>query len=332
MLISKFPVWICVLLSCGALALHAQDTPAQAAARAALQQKMDELDANPPAMTPPSAPANAPVIEVTPAGAAPVVETPAPTAAEQTPMLADPPPAVTVREATETGAVISNADVEVLKQADSAAQAKDAARKAKAAAATAEAAAETKAQAAAQANAEARKSKEAAANAQADSQTKAQAVADMQKQVEAAAQAKDTAQKTAAAAASAEADAEAKAQAAAQAAAEAQKSKEAAMQAEADAQVRAQTATQAKTQAETEAKSQTAMDAKKRAEAEKAAVSAAAVNYPGKEMGLKRIEAPDLPISASKAEKLHELLVRYKADQISAEEYHSQRAAVLAGP
>jgi hypothetical protein len=223
MLISKFPVWICALLSCGALALHAQDTPAQAAARAALQQKMDELDANPPTTTSPSAPdavTNAPVIEVTPVGAAPVVETPAPKPAEQTPMLVDPPPAVTVRETAETGASISNADVEA------------------------------------------------------------------QKQIEAAAQAKDAAQKTA--------DATAKADA--------------------------------------EAKAQAAVDAKKRAEAEKAAVSAATANYPGKEMGLKPIEAPALPISAAKAQKLDELLARYKADHISAEEYHTQRAAILAEP
>jgi hypothetical protein len=94
MLISKFPLWICALALGGALTVHAQDNPAQAAARAALQQKMNELDANPAATTPApeaapaatapvaSAPAAAPAV-VAPAAAieaAPVVETPAPAA------------------------------------------------------------------------------------------------------------------------------------------------------------------------------------------------------------------------------------------------------------
>ena len=65
MLISKFPHWICALALGGVLTAHAQDNPAQAAARAALQEKMNELDANP---------------EATPAATAPVVETPAPAA------------------------------------------------------------------------------------------------------------------------------------------------------------------------------------------------------------------------------------------------------------
>ena len=100
MLISKFPLWICALALGGALVVHAQDNPAQAAARAALQQKMNELDSNPsasvqsaytptptaPAVAPENAPAAvAPVapataIEAAPADAAPVVETPAPAA------------------------------------------------------------------------------------------------------------------------------------------------------------------------------------------------------------------------------------------------------------
>lgn len=94
MLISKFPLWICALALGGTLAVHAQDNPAQASARTALQQKMNELDANPAATTPApeaapaaSAPAAAPAvvapaaaIEAAPASAAPVVETPAPAA------------------------------------------------------------------------------------------------------------------------------------------------------------------------------------------------------------------------------------------------------------
>jgi len=55
-------------------------------------------------------------------------------------------------------------------------------------------------------------------------------------------------------------------------------------------------------------------------------------NYPGKELGLKPIVAPPLPISAAKEAQLQALLERYKADQITPEEYHSQRAAILAEP
>jgi hypothetical protein len=56
------------------------------------------------------------------------------------------------------------------------------------------------------------------------------------------------------------------------------------------------------------------------------------VNYPGKELGLKPIEAPPLPISADKEAQLQALLAKYMADQVSPEEYHKQRAAILAEP
>ncbi len=42
--------------------------------------------------------------------------------------------------------------------------------------------------------------------------------------------------------------------------------------------------------------------------------------------------APALPISASKEAQLQELTAKYKADQISPEEYQKQRAAILAQP
>jgi hypothetical protein len=53
---------------------------------------------------------------------------------------------------------------------------------------------------------------------------------------------------------------------------------------------------------------------------------------PGKEAGFAPIVAPPLPISAAKQQELDALLVQYKADQISPEEYHKQRAAILAEP
>jgi len=53
---------------------------------------------------------------------------------------------------------------------------------------------------------------------------------------------------------------------------------------------------------------------------------------PGKELGMKPIEVPALPISAAKEAQLQALLAKYKADKITPEEYHKQRAEILAGP
>jgi hypothetical protein len=55
-------------------------------------------------------------------------------------------------------------------------------------------------------------------------------------------------------------------------------------------------------------------------------------NYPGKELGLKPIQAPPLPISAAKQAQLQGLLDSYRADQITPEQYHTQRAKILAEP
>jgi colicin import membrane protein len=71
---------------------------------------------------------------------------------------------------------------------------------------------------------------------------------------------------------------------------------------------------------------------KQRADAEKAAESAASANNTGKELGLKPIAAPALPISAAKQEQLQALLAKYRADQITPAEYQAQRAEILAQP
>jgi hypothetical protein len=42
--------------------------------------------------------------------------------------------------------------------------------------------------------------------------------------------------------------------------------------------------------------------------------------------------APDLPISADKAQRLQALLQKYKADQLTPEQYHAERAKILAEP
>jgi hypothetical protein len=55
-------------------------------------------------------------------------------------------------------------------------------------------------------------------------------------------------------------------------------------------------------------------------------------NYPGKEPGLKPIQAPPPSISAAKETQLQALLERYKIDQITPEQYHTERAKILAEP
>jgi hypothetical protein len=44
------------------------------------------------------------------------------------------------------------------------------------------------------------------------------------------------------------------------------------------------------------------------------------------------MEVPPDPLSGSKAARMAELLQRYKADQITPKEYHTQRAAIIAEP
>jgi hypothetical protein len=58
----------------------------------------------------------------------------------------------------------------------------------------------------------------------------------------------------------------------------------------------------------------------------------ASVKQAGNEPGFKPIVAPPLPISMTKEEQLQALLDKYKADQITPEEYFKQRAAILAEP
>jgi hypothetical protein len=73
MQIAKISLWLCALVVGGTITLRAQDNPAQAAARQALEQKMRELDANPAAI----APAPAAVVAATPAAPAAVASVPA---------------------------------------------------------------------------------------------------------------------------------------------------------------------------------------------------------------------------------------------------------------
>jgi hypothetical protein len=59
---------------------------------------------------------------------------------------------------------------------------------------------------------------------------------------------------------------------------------------------------------------------------------AAPAGTPGFPVTFKPIDPPQSAFSGPKSEKLAELLRKYRADQITPEEYHKQRAAVVAGP
>jgi hypothetical protein len=60
--------------------------------------------------------------------------------------------------------------------------------------------------------------------------------------------------------------------------------------------------------------------------------SPADVDYAGKSLGLKQIEAPPVPVSAQKEMELQALLAKYMANQISPDEYQKARAVILAEP
>jgi hypothetical protein len=53
---------------------------------------------------------------------------------------------------------------------------------------------------------------------------------------------------------------------------------------------------------------------------------------PADNSGLTLIAAPPVPISAAKQAQLQALLEKYKADQITPGEYHTERAKILAEP
>jgi hypothetical protein len=63
-----------------------------------------------------------------------------------------------------------------------------------------------------------------------------------------------------------------------------------------------------------------------------APASSSTSNYVGKDLGLKPMAAPAAPISSDKQFQLEALLQKYRADLITPEEYHKQRAAILAQP
>ena len=55
-------------------------------------------------------------------------------------------------------------------------------------------------------------------------------------------------------------------------------------------------------------------------------------SFPGKELGLKPIVAPPLPISPMQQAQLQALLEKYDANVITPEQYQTERAKILAEP
>jgi hypothetical protein len=49
-------------------------------------------------------------------------------------------------------------------------------------------------------------------------------------------------------------------------------------------------------------------------------------------LAFKPLEAPPLPVSVEKQQKLSDLLRKYKVDEVTPEQYHEQRAKILAEP
>ena len=126
----------------------------------------------------------------------------------------------------------------------------------------------------------------------------------------------------------------AEAEAARKAAQQRKAEEKARVKAEAEAKAAAEKQAKAEAEAKAAAEKQARMEAEARQEAEKQpmkqATTKALVVQPAS--AYKPLEAPALPISAVKQHRLAELLAKYKADQITPEEYHRERAKILAEP
>jgi hypothetical protein len=82
-----------------------------------------------------------------------------------------------------------------------------------------------------------------------------------------------------------------------------------------------------------ELKKQTATEAQARQAAEKAAQAQAKEPVAVKNISVMQpIESPAFPISADKAQRLQQLLQKYRVDEITPEQYHRERAKILAEP
>ncbi len=274
MQIPKISLWLGALALGVALNAIATDNPAQAAARTALESKMQEMDAQQtvPATNPP---ATAPSAKSENMAMKPILQKSTPNA-----------PHISQSAAAELKA----------KQ--------DAAKKEAKAKADEEAATKAAVDLKMQKEAEKKAARETANKAAADLKAKREAEKQLAAQKEAEASV-----------AKAKAKAEKKAK------------KEAEAKAAADLKAQKAAIKKAAAQKQTDGATKSQMEVIKPVE-----VQPTSTAYPGKSLNLSPIVVPALPISASKEEQLQALLVKYQADQITPEEYHKQRAAILAAP
>jgi archaellum component FlaD/FlaE len=107
---------------------------------------------------------------------------------------------------------------------------------------------------------------------------------------------------------------------------------------QAEAEAKAKKEAEKKAKAEAKAKKKAEAEARKEAEAkakaQKGKPTQSTTNAPAmkKPAVITRPEAPPLPISSDKEQRLQELLKKYKADQLTPEQYQAERAKILAEP
>jgi hypothetical protein len=89
---------------------------------------------------------------------------------------------------------------------------------------------------------------------------------------------------------------------------------------------------EAEAQKKAEAKARKEAEAKAKAEQSKPAPTAPKAQADKKAPAFKPIERPSLSIAADKEQRLTELLQKYKAEEIAPEQYHKERAKILAEP
>jgi flagellar biosynthesis GTPase FlhF len=310
MRISKLLSAVCAAaFLAGSLAVRAQDNPAQAAARAALKDKMSGLDAQQNQPAPP-------VILAAPSGAVP----------EQAGQPANAAPEVErTPKTTDDNAVMTPVNKPASKEDKAIAKAEKAAAAAKAKQEADQAAADLKAKKEADRKAaEQKAADEAAAKAQAKAKADAQ---------QAAAELK----------AKKEAEPAAKAQVGAQPSAPLADNSGIFTPVPPPSNPGVQPGVKAAPTGTPPLSDQwqnppptksAAPPAKPAAPAVAPAVKPVPANasYAGKTLGFKPVEAPPPPVSAQKQAELQTLLARYMANQISPDEYQKERAAILAAP
>jgi hypothetical protein len=104
--------------------------------------------------------------------------------------------------------------------------------------------------------------------------------------------------------------------------------------AEAKAKKEAEKKAKADAEAKKKAEAKAHREAEAKAKAEKGKAGQQTTNAPVliKSPVTQPLESPPLPISAEKEQRLQELLKKYKADQITPEQYQTERAKILAEP